>query len=216
MRLYMTIHADHEGGNASAHTMHLIGSTLADPYLSFSGAMGSLAGPLHGLANQEVIKWIIEMLKELGTNDPTSLQIGQYVQDTLAAGKVIPGYGHAVLAPARPPLPGTESICGTQYQKRRICQCGLENIRSGATHPAKPGQGKKPLAERGCPLRCAVGALWPDRVQFLHGAVRRFQGLGCTGRYLLVTCAWPADRAAKVGEPEMGEGVFEREGLRGV
>ncbi|MEO1257651.1 MAG: citrate (Si)-synthase [Bacteroidota bacterium] len=97
MRLYTTIHADHEGGNASAHTMHLIGSTLSDPYNSFAGAMGSLAGPLHGLANQEVIKWIMDMLKELGTNDPTSLQIGQYVQDTLAAGKVIPGYGHAVL-----------------------------------------------------------------------------------------------------------------------
>lgn len=97
MRLYMTIHADHEGGNASAHTMHLISSTLSDPYLSFSGCMGALAGPLHGLANQEVIKWIFEMLDKLGTTKPTKEQIVQYVNDTLAAGKVIPGYGHAVL-----------------------------------------------------------------------------------------------------------------------
>lgn len=97
MRLYLTIHADHEGGNASAHTAHLVNSTLADPYLSFAGGMSSLAGPLHGLANQEVIKWIFEMTESLGTNAPSKEQIAQYVQDTLDSGKVIPGYGHAVL-----------------------------------------------------------------------------------------------------------------------
>ncbi len=97
MRLYLTIHADHEGGNASAHTMHLVGSTLSDVYLSFSGAMNALAGPLHGLANQEVIKWIFEMVEELGTDRPSKDQIRQYIHDTLNEGKVIPGYGHAVL-----------------------------------------------------------------------------------------------------------------------
>ncbi|VDM28487.1 unnamed protein product [Toxocara canis] len=54
MRLYLTIHSDHEGGNVSAHTSHLVASALADPYLSFSASMAGLAGPLHGLANQEV------------------------------------------------------------------------------------------------------------------------------------------------------------------
>ena len=97
MRLYMTIHADHEGGNASAHTMHLVGSTLSDVYYSFSAAMNSLAGPLHGLANQEVIKWIFEMVEELGTNNPDKDQIRKYINETLAEGKVVPGYGHAVL-----------------------------------------------------------------------------------------------------------------------
>jgi len=97
MRLYLTIHADHEGGNASAHTAHLVNSTLADVYLSFGGAMSSLAGPLHGLANQEVIKWIVEMTDQLGTTKPTNDQVIQYINDTLASGKVIPGYGHAVL-----------------------------------------------------------------------------------------------------------------------
>lgn len=97
MRLYLTIHADHEGGNASAHTMHLVGSTLSDVYYSFSGAMNALAGPLHGLANQEVIKWIFEMIEEIGTNNPTKEQVRQYINETLAAGKVVPGYGHAVL-----------------------------------------------------------------------------------------------------------------------
>jgi citrate synthase len=97
MRLYLTIHADHEGGNASAHTVNLVGSTLSDPYLAFSAGMNALAGPLHGLANQEVIKWIFEMIDKLGTQTPTKEQIADYVQRTLDEGKVIPGYGHAVL-----------------------------------------------------------------------------------------------------------------------
>ncbi|MDG1434617.1 MAG: citrate (Si)-synthase [Saprospiraceae bacterium] len=97
MRLYLTIHADHEGGNASAHTTHLVGSTLSDSYLSLAGGMNSLAGPLHGLANQEVIKWIFKMLESLGTKKPTKAQIKKYVKATLAARQVIPGYGHAVL-----------------------------------------------------------------------------------------------------------------------
>lgn len=97
MRLYLTIHADHEGGNASAHTMHLIGSTLSDVYYSFSGSLNALAGPLHGLANQEVIKWIFEMIEKIGSNQPTKDQIKQYIHDTLNSGKVVPGYGHAVL-----------------------------------------------------------------------------------------------------------------------
>jgi citrate synthase len=97
MRLYLTIHADHEGGNASAHTTHLVGSTLSDPYLAFSASMNALAGPLHGLANQEVIKWIFNMCEELGTSKPTGEQIEEYVRKTLSSGKVVPGYGHAVL-----------------------------------------------------------------------------------------------------------------------
>ncbi len=102
MRLYMTIHADHEGGNASAHTTHLIGSTLSDPYLAFAGGMNSLAGPLHGLANQEVIRWIEQMRKEIGDGLPTKEQIQNYVRQTLDAGKVVPGYGHAVLRQTDP------------------------------------------------------------------------------------------------------------------
>ena len=97
MRLYLTIHADHEGGNASAHTSQLVGSTLSDVYYAFGGAMASLAGPLHGLANQEVIKWVFRMIDTLGTRNPSKEEIINYVNNTLAAGRVIPGYGHAVL-----------------------------------------------------------------------------------------------------------------------
>ena len=102
MRFYMTIHADHEGGNVSAHTTHLVGSALSDPYLSFAAGMNGLAGPLHGLANQEVIKWILEMREELNTELPTKEQIVTYVKKTLSEGKVVPGYGHAVLRKTDP------------------------------------------------------------------------------------------------------------------
>ena len=102
MRLYMTIHADHEGGNVSAHATHLVGSALSDPYLSFAAGMNGLAGPLHGLANQEVIKWIFEMQEELGSEEPTKEQIAEYVKKTLQEGKVVPGYGHAVLRKTDP------------------------------------------------------------------------------------------------------------------
>ena len=102
MRLYMVIHADHEGGNVSAHTTHLVASALSDPYLSYAAGMNGLAGPLHGLANQEVIKWVFEMQNELKTDEPTKEQISDYVRKTLADGKVVPGYGHAVLRKTDP------------------------------------------------------------------------------------------------------------------
>jgi citrate synthase len=102
MRMYLTIHSDHEGGNVSAHAIHLVGSALSDPYLSFTAGMAGLAGPLHGLANQEVIRWIQAMRAELGGGLPSKEQIENYCKKTLAEGKVIPGFGHAVLRKTDP------------------------------------------------------------------------------------------------------------------
>ncbi|MCT4665788.1 MAG: citrate (Si)-synthase, eukaryotic [Flavobacteriales bacterium] len=102
MRLYMTIHSDHEGGNVSAHATHLVGSALSDVYLSFAAGMNGLAGPLHGLANQEVVRWLLNMKAELGGGQPTKEQIAAYCKKTLADGKVIPGFGHAVLRKTDP------------------------------------------------------------------------------------------------------------------
>ncbi len=115
MRLYLTIHVDHEGGNASAHTTHLVGSTLSDAYLSFSAAMNALAGPLHGLANQEVIRWIFDMCEQLGTNRPSLEQIEEYIKNTLAAGKVVPGYGHAVLRSPDPRFIAQMEFCKQNF-----------------------------------------------------------------------------------------------------
>jgi citrate synthase len=101
LRLYLVIHSDHEGGNVSAHTSHLVGSTLADPYLSFAAAMNGLAGPLHGLANQEVLEWIKSLQAKVGPT-PTNAQVKDAVWETLRAGQVVPGYGHAVLRKTDP------------------------------------------------------------------------------------------------------------------
>eukprot|EP00249_Psilotum_nudum_P008156 c21077_g1_i1 orf=360-1784(+) len=101
MRLYLTIHSDHEGGNVSAHTVRLVGSALSDPYLAFAAGMNGLAGPLHGLANQEVLRWIKSVVHEIGTNVTTD-QLKEYVLNTLNSGKVVPGFGHAVLRKTDP------------------------------------------------------------------------------------------------------------------
>lgn len=101
MRLYLTIHVDHEGGNVSAHTTHLVGSALSDPYLSLAAGMNGLAGPLHGLAAQEVARWILDLRDSFG-GAPTKEQIADYIKETLAAGRVVPGYGHAVLRKTDP------------------------------------------------------------------------------------------------------------------
>ncbi|VWU50468.1 citrate synthase, mitochondrial precursor, putative [Hepatocystis sp. ex Piliocolobus tephrosceles] len=97
LRLYFLLHSDHEGGNASAHASHLIGSTLANPYLSFAGCAIALSGPLHGLANQECLKFLLNVKKHLGDSPLTYEFIEKYAKDFLSTGKVIPGYGHAVL-----------------------------------------------------------------------------------------------------------------------
>ncbi|KAM8707644.1 hypothetical protein ACLKA7_014730 [Drosophila subpalustris] len=101
MRLYLTIHSDHEGGNVSAHTTHLVGSALSDPYLSFAAGLNGLAGPLHGLANQEVLVWLSKLQKEAGKN-PSEKQLQDYIWKTLKSGQVVPGYGHAVLRKTDP------------------------------------------------------------------------------------------------------------------
>jgi citrate synthase len=96
MRLYLCILADHEGGNVSAHATHLVGSALSDPYYALSAGMNGLAGPLHGLANQEVMRWIFGVREKLG-GVPTKEQLTTFLWDTLNKGQVIPGYGHGVL-----------------------------------------------------------------------------------------------------------------------
>jgi len=98
----LTIHTDHEGGNVSAHTSHLVGSALSDPYLSFAAALCGLAGPLHGLANQEVLVWLTELRKGLGGKDVSDQELSDYIWKTLNAGQVVPGYGHAVLRKTDP------------------------------------------------------------------------------------------------------------------
>lgn len=114
MRLYIVIHADHEGGNVSAHATHLVGSALSDPYLSFSAGMNGLAGPLHGLANQECLNFILRFKEQYGDNW-TKDDIAAFVDQTLKSGKVVPGYGHAVLRKTDPRF-----VCELEFAEKYI------------------------------------------------------------------------------------------------
>lgn len=101
-RMHFIIHADHEAGNVSAHTGHLVASSLSDVYLAISAMINGLAGPLHGLANQEVLRWLQELMDKMNGEVPTKDELKQFVWDTLNAGQIIPGYGHAVLRKTDP------------------------------------------------------------------------------------------------------------------
>lgn len=95
-RLYFILHSDHESGNVSAHATHLVGSSLSDIYFAYAAGLSGLAGPLHGLANQECLAWLLDVHKKFG-GVPSRDDLYKFAWDTLNSGKVIPGYGHAVL-----------------------------------------------------------------------------------------------------------------------
>jgi len=105
MRLYLNFHSDHEGGNVSANTCHTVGSALSDAYYSVSAGLNGLAGPLHGLANQECLDWVLKTMEKFG-GVPSEEQLREFAFETLRSGKVIPGYGHAVLRVTDPRYAG--------------------------------------------------------------------------------------------------------------
>jgi citrate synthase len=121
-RLYFILHSDHESGNASAHAMHLTGSTLSDAYYAFSAALNALAGPLHGLANQECLAWLLEVYKRFG-GVPSRDDLYKFAWDTLNSGKVIPGYGHAVLR-----VPDPRFTAQMEFAKARFPQDDLVRL----------------------------------------------------------------------------------------
>jgi len=121
-RLYFIIHSDHESGNASAHATHLAASTLSDIYYAFSAGLNALAGPLHGLANQECLGWLLAV-RDKFDGVPTNDQLRQHSWDTLESGKVIPGYGHAVLR-----VPDPRFTAQMKFAKERFADDTLVQI----------------------------------------------------------------------------------------
>jgi len=110
-RMYFILHSDHESGNVSAHTTHLVASALSDAYYALSAGINGLAGPLHGLANQEVLRWTMAFMDKIGKEDPSEEDIRQALWDTLNSGQVIPGYGHAVLRKTDPRYTSQREFC---------------------------------------------------------------------------------------------------------
>ncbi|XP_047335643.1 citrate synthase, mitochondrial-like [Impatiens glandulifera] len=92
----------------------LVASALSDHYLSFAAALNGLAGPLHGLANQEVLLWIKSVVDECGENI-TKDQLKDYVWKTLNSGKVVPGFGHGVLRNTDP-----RYLCQREFAQKHL------------------------------------------------------------------------------------------------
>ncbi|MGH2574900.1 MAG: citrate (Si)-synthase [Ignavibacteria bacterium] len=96
MRLYMVLHSDHESGNVSAFSSHVVGSALSDVYYSVAAGLNGLAGPLHGLANQECLKFVLELLDHF-KGVPSDDELKKLIEERLNKGMLISGYGHGVL-----------------------------------------------------------------------------------------------------------------------
>jgi citrate synthase len=101
VRLYLVLHCDHEGGNVSAFTSRVVNSALSNLYYAVSAGLNGLAGPLHGLANQECLKFVLDILEKY-EKVPSKAELSDFVFSTLKLGKVVPGYGHAVLRATDP------------------------------------------------------------------------------------------------------------------
>lgn len=110
-RMYFILHSDHESGNVSAHATHLVSSALSDAYYSLSAGLNGLAGPLHGLANEEVLRWLQGVMDKMGGEEPTPEKMKDFVWETLNSGQVIPGYGHAVLRKTDPRYASQRDFC---------------------------------------------------------------------------------------------------------
>lgn len=121
-RLYFILHSDHESGNVSAHATHLAGSALSDVFFAYAAGLSGLAGPLHGLANQECLGWLLDVHKQF-KGVPTRDQLYKFAWDTLNSGKVIPGYGHAVLR-----VPDPRFTAQMQFAKARFPQDELVRL----------------------------------------------------------------------------------------
>uniref|UniRef100_A0A7S1RY72 Citrate synthase n=1 Tax=Alexandrium catenella TaxID=2925 RepID=A0A7S1RY72_ALECA len=169
-RLYLMIHADHEAGNVSAHTTHLVGSALSDPFLAFSAGVNGLAGPLHGLANQECLRWLKATQQTLGGKEPTVEILTQFAKDTLASGKVIPGYGHGALRVTDP-----RYIIQQEFAKEHMANdplFKLANVCYEAIPPVLEATGK-------------VSNPWPN-VDALSGTCMQHYGLSQEDYYTVV------------------------------
>jgi len=190
-RLYFILHSDHESGNVSAHTMHLVGSALSDPYLSFSAALNGLAGPLHGLANQECLGWLLDVYKQFG-GVPSRDDLYKFAWDTLNGGHVIPGYGHAVLR-----VPDPRFMAQLQFAKAHFPQDDLVRLAEMVFDVVPTVLKEQGKAKNPAPNVDAISGT----LQYYYG-VRDFDFytvLFGVGRALGVTCNYVWARA--LGQP---------------
>jgi citrate synthase len=197
-RLYFILHSDHESGNVSAHATHLVGSALSDIFFAFSAGLNGLAGPLHGLANQECLGWLLDVQKRF-SGVPTRDELYKYAWDTLNSGKVIPGYGHAVLR-----VPDPRYTAQMEFAKARFPQDQLVRIADLVFDVVPQALREQGKAKNPAPNVDAISGT----LQYYYG-VREFdfytvlfgvgRALGVTADYIWARAlGWPIERPKSV------------------
>jgi citrate synthase len=197
-RLYFILHSDHESGNVSAHATHLVGSALSDIFYSYAAGLSGLAGPLHGLANQECLAWLLDVLKRFG-GVPTRDELYKFAWDTLNSGKVIPGYGHAVLR-----VPDPRYMAQMEFAKARFPQDDLVRVADLVFDVVPQVLREQGKAKNPAPNVDAISGT----LQYYYG-VRDFEfytvlfgvgrALGVTAHYVWARAlGWPIERPKSV------------------
>src|SRR5574340_292191 len=197
-RLYFILHSDHESGNVSAHTTHLVGSALSDIFYAYGAGLSGLAGPLHGLANQECLGWLLDVLKRFG-GVPSREELYKFAWDTLNSGKVIPGYGHAVLR-----VPDPRYMAQMQFAQARFPQDDLVRIADLVFEVVPQVLREQGKAKNPAPNVDAISGT----LQYYYG-VREFdfytvlfgvgRALGVTSNYVWARAlGWPIERPKSV------------------
>ncbi len=159
-RLFFFLHSDHEGGNVSAHTAHLVSSALSDIYLSAAAGINGLAGPLHGLANQECLKWLLTVRDHFGCL-PDAENLRDYLRNSLDKGDLIPGYGHGVLRTTDPRFTAQLDFAHVHFPEDELIQ--LVELIYHTLPPLLEEQGK-------------VSNPWPN-VDAINGALQYHFGV---------------------------------------
>lgn len=209
-RLYFVLHSDHESGNVSAHTTHLVGSALSDIFYAFAAGLSGLAGPLHGLANQECLGWLLDVHKKF-SGVPSRDELYKFAWDTLNSGKVIPGYGHAVLR-----VPDPRYMAQMEFAKARFPQDDLVRIADLVFDVVPQVLKEQGKAKNPAPNVDAISGT----LQYYYG-VREFdyytvlfgigRALGVTANYVWARAlGWPIERPKSVTTKMLEEAVREQ------
>jgi citrate synthase len=197
-RLYFILHSDHESGNVSAHATHLVGSSLSDIFFAFSAGLSGLAGPLHGLANQECLGWLLDVRKAFN-GVPSREEMRKFAWDTLNGGKVIPGYGHAVLR-----VPDPRYVAQMDFAKARFPDDELVRLAALVFEVVPEVLKEQGKAKNPAPNVDAISGT----LQYYYG-VREFdfytvlfgvgRALGVTANYVWARAlGWPIERPKSV------------------
>ena len=174
LRLFNILHYDHGGGNLSTFIGKAVASGLADLYQSLSAAMCALAGPRHGKANQDALQFVEELLASVGPQ-PRDEQLQAALQEHIAGGGLLYGFGHAVLRVEDPRATTLYGVAEELFPGSPLVQLALRLRRAGSVVLQQQSKVSNPYpnvdAISGV-LLSAAGFHYPEYFTVLFGIAR--------------------------------------------